>query len=139
MRRLTYFKFIFLAVLLFVGMGNLTYLQSANFTNSQESSISFMIKGSGANFTFNSPSQFSVSTGFSDYTIKTITNNTYIGGIMLNFTLTLDNPDSASTITISTHQGFEAEFPIHNGQANVQIFVPVSFASGQQIYIFLDK
>ena len=60
MRRHTYFKFIFLAVLLFVGMGNLTYLQSANFTNSQESSISFMIKGSGANFTFNSPSQFSV-------------------------------------------------------------------------------
>ena len=72
-------------------------------------------------------------------TLPLITNYTYIGGIMLNFTLTLDNPDSASTITISTHQGFEAEFPIHNGQANVQIFVPVSFASGQQIYIFLDK
>lgn len=121
-----------------------TLLLACNFveihadTQSEDKTLSFLIKGRGVNLDFYSPSLFSVSTGYSETTIETITDFTYIGGVMVGFSLTLDDTDSASKIIVRTTRGYESEHPIINGHADVQTFVPVASTSGQQIYLIVE-
>lgn len=127
-------KFFFSMVMVLFGFSNSFAATGDNGT------ITLCLSGKGATYQFTSPAYTSVEVN-NQTTFVTVDDFVRMGdGIMLVFTVTLDEPSAASTVCINTTATqHSSEHPIMNGVGRVQVYVPLYFTSTSrnQIYISL--
>lgn len=126
-------KIVFSMVMMLLGFSNSFATSGTNGT------VTLCLSSKSATYQFSSPAYTSVDVN-NQTTFVTLDDFVRIGeGVMLVFTVTLDEPSAASTICINTTTQHSSEHPIMNGVGRVQVYVPMYFTSTSrnQIYISL--
>lgn len=127
-------KIVFSMVMMLLGFSNSFATSGTNGT------VTLCLSSKSATYQFSSPAYTSVDVN-NQTTFVTLDDFVRIGeGVMLVFTVTLDEPSAASTICINTTTTqHSSEHPIMNGVGRVQVYVPMYFTSTSrnQIYISL--
>lgn len=127
-------KIVFSMVMMLLGFSNSFATSGTNGT------VTLCLSSKSATYQFSSPAYTSVDVN-NQTTFVTLDDFVRIGeGVMLVFTVTLDEPSAASTICINTTTTqHSSEHPIMNGVGRVQVYVPMYFTntSRNQIYISL--
>lgn len=101
--------------------------------------IELCLSDKSATYQFSSPAYASVDVN-DQTTFVTLDDFVRIGnGVMLVFTVNLDDPTSASKICINTTTTqHSSEHPIVNGIGHVQIYVPLTFTSTSRNKIYIS-
>lgn len=127
-------KIVFSMVMVLLGFSNSFATSGTNGT------VTLCLSSKSATYQFSSPAYTSVDV-YNQTTFVTLDDFVRIGeGVMLVFTVTLDEPSAASTICINTTTTqHSSEHPMMNGVGRVQVYVPMYFTSTSrnQIYISL--
>lgn len=126
-------KFFFSMVMVLFGFSNSFAAIGANGT------ITLSLSGKSATYQFTSPAYPDIEVN-NQTTFVTVDDFVRMGdGIMLVFTVTLDEPSAASTVCINTTTTqHSSEHPIINGVGRVQVYVPLYFSSTIKNYIYIS-
>ncbi|MCD7923233.1 MAG: hypothetical protein LUI85_00455 [Bacteroides sp.] len=131
-------KILLLKGLLVALLGCLSFTNSFAETGGHQK-LYICVSGNGVNIDFSLPSDIHISTGHIGSSIETTADFVSIGGVMLNFTVTIDSSFSATKVTVvTTNTHHRSEYPIVNGMVQVQVFVPIHETNDQYIYISVN-
>lgn len=131
-------KILLLRSLLVTLLGCFSFINVLAETNDHQK-LYICVSGNGVNIDFSLPSDIHISTGYTGSSIETTADFVNIGGVMLNFTVTMDSSFSAAKVTVvTTNTHHRSEHPIVNDTAQVQVFVPIHETNDQYIYISVN-